>query len=78
MTDKGESLVLIGVAENEMEANIWRDILKNDGIGSFVKGNNPLSALGAMPGMASFEVFVQASDEQRARWLLGDQDTSED
>ena len=78
MADNSESLVLIGVAENEMEATIWRDILKNDGIGSFVKGNNPLSALGATPGLASYEVFVQASDEQRARWLLGDQDTSED
>ena len=78
MADNDDSLVLIGVAENELEANVWQDILKKDGIGAFVKGNNPLSALGAAPGLASYEVFVQASDEQRARWLLGDQDTSED
>jgi hypothetical protein len=78
MSDNDDSLVLIGVAENELEANVWRDILEKDGIGAFIKGTSALSALGATPAMATFEVFVQAADEQRARWLLGDQDTSED
>ena len=78
MTENNDSLVLVGVAENEIEANVWRDILEKDGIGAFVKSNTPLSALGATPVMAGYEVFVQASDEQRARWLLGELETSED
>lgn len=77
MTANDDSLVLIGVAENELEANVWRDILEKDGIGAFVKSTSALSVLGAAPALASYEVFVQAGDEQRARWLLGDLDTSE-
>ena len=77
MAKNDEPLVLIGIAESELEANVWRDILKNDGIGAFVKVKSPLAVLGGSPLLATYEVFVQASDEQRARWLLGDQDTSE-
>jgi hypothetical protein len=78
MADNDDSLVLIGVAENELEANVWRDVLQKDGIGAFIKGNNPLSALGATPGLTTYNVFVQAGDEQRARWILGELETSED
>ena len=72
MSDDSERLVLIGVAHDEIEANIWRDILARDGIGSYVKNPEPLSSFGvaALPG--TLQVFVQTRDEKRARWLLGE------
>ena len=77
MAKNDDPPALIGTAESELEANVWRDILKNDGIRAFVKVKSPLAVLGGSPLLATYEVFVQAGDEQRARWLLGDQDTSE-
>jgi len=67
-------LVKIGVAQDEVEAAIWRDALEQDGIAVFVHNADPL-AIGqyvipsALP--YSLEVYVRAADAKRARWILG-------
>lgn len=68
----GDRLVLIGVARDEVEAGIWRDILAREGIAAFVKSVDPLASFGVAPLPGSLELFVRAQDERRARWLLGD------
>ena len=72
MATTGDRPVLLGVAQDELEANVWRDVLAREGIGVLVKASDPLASLGvaALPG--GLQVFVQAADERRARWLLGD------
>jgi hypothetical protein len=73
VTDEGsERLVLLGTARDEIEANVWRDVLAREDIPSHIKRSDPLSVLGAVPAPSSLEVYVQARDEKRARWLLGD------
>jgi len=67
-----DSLVLIGVAQNELEANVWRDVLARDSIGVLVKDADPLAVMGVTPRPGTIQVFVKARDEKRARWLLGD------
>jgi hypothetical protein len=64
--------VLLGVAQTELEANVWRDVLAKDGIASFVKNADPFASFGHAPPPGSLEVYVDAADEQRARWLMGD------
>jgi hypothetical protein len=65
-------LVKIGVARDQVEAAIWRDTLQRDGIKAFIKNIDPLAALPYVESSTpySFEVFVPASDERRARWIL--------
>jgi hypothetical protein len=67
-----DRLVLLGIAHDEVEANIWRDVLAHEGIGVFVKAFDPLASFGALPRVNSLRVFVEAGNERRARWLLGD------
>ncbi len=47
MTKKGtkEPMVKIGVARDQVEAAIWRDLLLQDGIKAFIKNLDPLAAL---------------------------------
>lgn len=71
MGGKKDRLVFIGFAHDEVEANIWRDVLAKDGIPSFVRSVDPLSPFGVTPLPGSFQLFVQERDEKRARWLLG-------
>jgi hypothetical protein len=72
-----DRLVLLGIAQDELEANIWRDVLAREGIGVFVKAFDPLTLLGVPPRPNSLRVFVQAVDERRARWLLGEEITTD-
>ena len=67
-----QGMVKIGVARDQVEAAIWRDALARDGIRAFVKNIDPLTALPYVESSTpySFEVFVPAADERRARWIL--------
>jgi len=68
-----QGMVRIGVARDQVEAAIWRDALRQDGINAFIKNIDPLTAVPYVESSTpySFEVFVRASDERRARWILG-------
>jgi hypothetical protein len=67
-----DRLVILGTARDELEAGIWRDVLERDGIHVYVKSADPLASFGMPPSPGSLRVFVQAEDEKRARWLLGE------
>jgi len=71
-----DSLIPIATARDELEAGIWRDILERDGIAVYVKSGDPMSSFGMPPAPGSLRVFVQADDEKRARWLLGERSRS--
>ena len=73
MAAKGDDrLVKLAVARDEIEANVWRSVLEQDGLAVLVRNVDPLGSIAAAPTPAfSFELMVAASDEKRARWLLG-------
>jgi hypothetical protein len=67
-------LVKIGVAQDEVEAAIWRDALEQDGIAVFVRNVDTLAVaqyVGTPTLPYSLEVYVRAADAKRARWILG-------
>lgn len=71
-TEKPHRLVKIAVAHDELEASVFRDALEQDGVTPYVKSLDPLTPFGVAPSLpASFEVYVLARDEKRARWILG-------
>ena len=74
-TQKPHRLVKIAVAHDELEASppkAEKDALQQDGIMPYVKSLDPLTPFGVAPSLpASFEVYVLAQDERRARWILG-------
>ncbi len=71
-TPNPDRLVKIAVAHDEVEANIWKDALEQDGIMPYVKSLDPLTPFGVAPSLpASLEVYVLPKDEKRARWILG-------
>jgi hypothetical protein len=71
-TEKSHRLVKIAVAHDELEASVFRDALEQDGITPYIKSLDPLTPFGVAPSLpASFEVYVLARDEKRARWILG-------
>ena len=72
MADRSESLVMIAVAHDEIEVNVWRDLLEKEGIATFIRSTDPLTSFGVAPLPGSLQVFVRARDQKRARWLLGD------
>jgi hypothetical protein len=67
-----QRMVRIGVARDQVEAAIWRDALRQEGINAFIKNIDPLTAVPYVESSTpySFEVFVAASDARRARWIL--------
>jgi len=69
---KGDRLVPLAAASDELEASIWRDVLERDGIAVYVKSADPMASFGVPPLPGSLQVFVRAGDEKRARWLLGE------
>lgn len=71
-TRKSQRLIKIAVAHDELEVNVLRDALEQDGVTAYVKSLDPLTPFGVAPSLpASFEVYVLARDEKRARWILG-------
>ncbi len=73
VANKSDRLVKIAVARDEVEANVWKDALEQEGITPYIKSLDPLTPLGVAPTLpSSLEVYVLASDEKRARWVLGE------
>ena len=72
MATRDDRLVLLAVAHDQVEATIWKDVLEAEGIGVFVKSKDALATFGVSPFPGTLEVFVQARDEKRARWVLGE------
>lgn len=71
-TKKPHRLVKIAVAHDELEANIFKDALEQEGVTPYVKSLDPLTPFGVAPSLpASFEVYVLPQDEKRARRILG-------
>jgi hypothetical protein len=71
-TQKPHRMVKIAVAHDEVEANVWRDVLQQDGVTPYIKSLDPLTPFGVAPSLpASFEVYVLREDEKRARGILG-------
>lgn len=67
-----ESLVKLAAARDEVELALWRDVLEQEGIPIMVKNVDALAiSYYSPPSPYSFEVYVRAKDERRARWLLG-------
>ena len=70
--DNSDRLVKLTVASDEVEANVLRNALEQEGISVFVKNVDPLGSISAAPTPAfSFELFISTRDERRARWVLG-------
>jgi hypothetical protein len=69
--DKGdEPLVHVATAPNEVVANMWADILKQEGIHSLVK-NGMARLIGMfLPLNDACEIHVLASQAERARQIL--------
>jgi hypothetical protein len=72
MGGREDRWVLLAVAHDEVEARIWQDVLEAEGIGVFVKSRDALASFGVSPLPGTLEVYVQARDEKRARWVLGE------
>ena len=72
MATRDDRLILLAVAHDQVEASIWKDVLEAEGIGVFVKSKDALATFGVSPLPGTLEVYVQARDEKRARWVLGE------
>ena len=71
--ERGDQLVKVASARDEVEANVWRDTLEKEGIAVYVRNVDPLSPFGIPSSLPfSLDLFVLARDEKRARWLLGE------
>ena len=72
MPEQKNRLVKIAVAQNELEANVLKDVLSQEGITAFVRNVDPLATMGVAPSLpSSMEMYVPAADEKRARWIIG-------
>ncbi len=78
VANKSDRLVKIAVARDELEANVLKDALGQEGITPYIQSLDPLTPFGVAPGLpSSLEVYVLARDEKRARWILGELGPSE-
>ncbi len=64
--------VLIGIAEDQAEADVWQAFLTAEGVPSLVKNRNPLAYLQAVVPFLPFvlEVYVPRAASGRARRIL--------
>jgi hypothetical protein len=67
-----DEVVRLAVASSQIEAQIWRDALEQEGIRPLVRSRSPLSTMGGGDLFETFEVLVLARDEKRARWIIGE------
>lgn len=65
------NIVVLGLAENELEANIWRDVLLQEGIPSLTRERDAMRGrFQTAPQPFSVEVLVKQSDLAVARELI--------
>ncbi len=65
-----DPMVRVAAALGEPEAEMWRELLSNNGVPAATKNTDSLSvAYGASPGN-SFDLFVKQSDLELAREVL--------
>ena len=70
-SDRGkEPLVRIAVAPNEMVANIWKDVLAENGIQCLLQSLNLVESMYASPITLRYAVLVLASEAEKAREIL--------
>lgn len=69
---RDDESVLLAVASSEIEAQIWRDALEQEGIRPFIRNRSALPYLGNEAFFATYEVFVLGRDLKRARWIIGE------
>jgi hypothetical protein len=65
-----EPLVYIATAPNGMLANMWSDILLDNGIRCLLKGGNLGAAWYISPNVLSYELHVLAPDADKAKQIL--------
>ena len=71
--DDPERLVRVAVVDSEVEATILQDALQQEGIPCHLRPQSALQPMGVPLG-SSFEIFVFARDEKRARWVIGEEE----
>ena len=68
---RGSQLVLLAIADGDLEANIWVDVLRQEGIPAMLRQNDALRGrFQTAPMPFSTEVLVRDADLDRARELL--------
>ena len=64
-------LVILGIADGDLEANVWIDVLRQQGIPAVIRQNDALRGrFQTAPMPFSTEVLVREQDLERARELL--------
>jgi hypothetical protein len=65
-----EPLVHIATAPNEPIAQMWQEILEEEGIHSILKGAELTAAMYVPSGLFQCKIYVLASDAEKAKNLL--------
>ncbi len=65
-----EALVCIATAPNEMIANLWKDVLKDNGIDSMLKSTSFMDVAQYAHNVFPYEIYVLASDADTAKDIL--------
>lgn len=61
--------VLLSTLDNNFQANILQDVLRNEGIESFLKNEVLSSVFGNIPGF-QIEIYVEEKDYEKAKEIL--------
>jgi hypothetical protein len=66
-----DPLAKVASALTEPEAQMWRELLENNGIPAMLKNVNPLSVTQTFPSaFGDFDIYVKQSDLERAEEVL--------
>lgn len=65
-----DPIVMLVGALSEPEAEMWRELLAEDGLVAMVKYTGALGGYGYRGGSRDFDLFVKQSDLTRARQIL--------
>jgi Putative prokaryotic signal transducing protein len=66
-----DPLVSIVAGLSEPEAEMWRELLENNGIPAMVKNRSALGVIYHVPVTPDCDLVVKASDQAAAREVLG-------